>query len=368
MRLVDVLLALPFLLFVTAVGVAVGRADVGTVLLVLGARRLDRRRAPRRAPRPSRSAPLDFVAAARALGAGPSRDRRRATSCRTSRASLVVVATHQRRADDPRRGGARLPDGGHPAAARHVGAHAPRGRALPRHAASRSLAIPGFAILLAVLGWNRVGDGLRDALAGDGRDGDLRGRASARRSALPVDLLLAGAALLLLSFARPTRSRPRSAPPPTARCPRRGGVLHGATFVNVRTLDPALAFDEASQPAHRARLRPPRDLGRPGPASSRTSPRSFAASPDGRTYTFELREGARFHDGAPVLARDVKRSLERLLHPRTPSPAASMYATIRGLRRLPRRPRRAPRRASASSATASSPSTSTRPTRPSSPR
>ena len=29
MRFVDVLLALPFLLFVTAIGVAVGRADVG---------------------------------------------------------------------------------------------------------------------------------------------------------------------------------------------------------------------------------------------------------------------------------------------------------------------------------------------------
>ena len=31
-----------------------------------------------------------------------------------------------------------------------------------------------------------------------------------------------------------------------------------------------------------------------------------------------------------MLARDVKRSLERLLHPKTPTPAASMYATIAG--------------------------------------
>ena len=36
MRVVDVLLALPFLLFVTAVGAAVGRTDVGTMVLVLG--------------------------------------------------------------------------------------------------------------------------------------------------------------------------------------------------------------------------------------------------------------------------------------------------------------------------------------------
>src|SRR6185436_19837414 len=36
MRLVDALLALPFLLCVTAIGAAVGRPDAGTLLLVLG--------------------------------------------------------------------------------------------------------------------------------------------------------------------------------------------------------------------------------------------------------------------------------------------------------------------------------------------
>src|SRR5262249_41460163 len=72
MRIVDVLLALPFLLFVTAIGVAVGRADVGTILLVLGltgwtgTARLVRAKT-------LQIRELDFVAAARALGAGPLR-------------------------------------------------------------------------------------------------------------------------------------------------------------------------------------------------------------------------------------------------------------------------------------------------------
>jgi ABC-type transport system substrate-binding protein len=53
-------------------------------------------------------------------------------------------------------------------------------------------------------------------------------------------------------------------------------------------------------------------------------------SPDGLRYDLELREGAFFHDGTPVTARDVKRSMERLLHPKTPSPGASMYAALLG--------------------------------------
>ena len=37
----------------------------------------------------------------------------------------------------------------------------------------------------------------------------------------------------------------------------------------------------------------------------------FTISPDGTTYSFELREGVLFHDGSPVTAEDVKYSIER---------------------------------------------------------
>src|SRR5262245_34892763 len=40
---------------------------------------------------------------------------------------------------------------------------------------------------------------------------------------------------------------------------------------------------------------------------------SYTVSPDGLTYTFKLRRGAKFHDGAEVTAEDVRYSAEPIL-------------------------------------------------------
>ena len=48
-------------------------------------------------------------------------------------------------------------------------------------------------------------------------------------------------------------------------------------------------------------------------------------SEDGKTYTFHLRQNARFHDGKPVTAEDVKYSIERATDAETQSPEASAY-------------------------------------------
>src|SRR5581483_7419691 len=45
--------------------------------------------------------------------------------------------------------------------------------------------------------------------------------------------------------------------------------------------------------------------------------RSWETDPSGRTYTFHLRRGVSFHDGRPVLARDVRASFLRALNPRS---------------------------------------------------
>lgn len=328
MRIVDVLLALPFLLFVTAVGVAVGRTDLGTVLLVLGcagwtgAARLVRART-------LQIRALDYVSAARALGAGPIRIVLRHVLPNLAGVLSVVAGTSM----------------GQMILAEAVLGYLTVGVPPPQASWGRMLheaepflgtrpallALPGLAILLAVLGWNRVGDGLRDAFTGaaEGRGGrpDVHGLRPS--GSLPVDLLMAAAAMLLLSISPPNRVASPIGTRTDGEAPRRGGVFRGATFVNLRGLDPALAFDEASLPLVQlvfARLVTWDGEGHLAPDLART----FTVSPDGRVLTFELREGARFHDGTEVLARDVARSLERLLHPRTPSPGASLYSSIRG--------------------------------------
>ncbi len=52
---------------------------------------------------------------------------------------------------------------------------------------------------------------------------------------------------------------------------------------------------------------------------------SWEVSPDGRSYTFVLREGASFHSGRAVTAADFKYSLERACNPRTGSGVAGVY-------------------------------------------
>ena len=52
---------------------------------------------------------------------------------------------------------------------------------------------------------------------------------------------------------------------------------------------------------------------------------SWSISNDGLNYTFSIRDGVRFHDGALVTARDFAFSLERALNPSNQSPTAPVF-------------------------------------------
>ena len=75
-----------------------------------------------------------------------------------------------------------------------------------------------------------------------------------------------------------------------------------------------------------------------GPAGLHLVPDLAVALPTatsgGRTYTFRLRPGIRYSNGAALMASDVRRGLERLF--RIGSPAASIYTTIVGGERCAR--------------------------------
>lgn len=320
MRLVDILLALPFLLFATAVGVAVGRSDSVTILLVLGltswsgTARLVRAKA-------IQIRTLDYVAASRALGAGPVRIALRHVLPNVSTMLAVLASTSI----------AQMILAEAVLSYLTVGVQAPHpslGRMLheSEHYLGTRLSLvaaPGFLILAAVIGWNRIGEGLRDALDPQGAQ-----VISARRT-LPSDLLLTCALALLVIVTRPNQVKPPAGESPRASEPVHGGVLHLALSVNVRTLDPALAYDEASLTIEEllfARLVTWDAKGQLVPDLAQ----SFQVSEDGRLITFILREGLRFHDGSPLRAQDIKRSIERTLHFKSACPAASTFASLEG--------------------------------------
>ncbi|MBO0885428.1 MAG: peptide ABC transporter substrate-binding protein, partial [Mycobacterium sp.] len=74
-----------------------------------------------------------------------------------------------------------------------------------------------------------------------------------------------------------------------------------------RVFEPLLTFDK--------------DL-KPVPAAAT----GFDVSPDGKTYTFHLRQGAKFSDGQPVKAQDFEYSFKRILDPSTAAEYASFFA------------------------------------------
>ena len=97
----------------------------------------------------------------------------------------------------------------------------------------------------------------------------------------------------------------------------RGGTLTVPLFAEPATLDPAritsLAEKQVATQVFEGLVRFDSHLA-PIPAAAD----SFRQA--GRTWTFHLRQAARFHDGTPVRARDVVRSLERALAPATKAP------------------------------------------------
>ena len=111
--------------------------------------------------------------------------------------------------------------------------------------------------------------------------------------------------------------------------PRRGGTLQIATIGEPRGFDPATAADGVSDIIVHLVFDGLVDYDEKSQIVPVLAQRWEVAN-GGKTYRFFLREGVRFHDGEELTADDVKRSVERALHPTTPSAWASHYDAIVG--------------------------------------
>jgi len=99
------------------------------------------------------------------------------------------------------------------------------------------------------------------------------------------------------------------------------------TFGEVDTLDPAQAYDTASgyilENIYETLYTYKKDsLTEFEPALAV----SYSVSDDGKTYTFQLRKGVKFHSGNPMTCRDVEYSIERLLVTNPGDSAGWFYA------------------------------------------
>ncbi len=110
---------------------------------------------------------------------------------------------------------------------------------------------------------------------------------------------------------------------------RRGGIYRLALSQSPQSLDPAQAtttyagtvihqvFDGLVEFDDELSVRP-------------ALARFWDASQDGRVWTFQLRQGVRFHHGREMVAEDVVYSLTRLLDPQFHSPWSWLFMRIRG--------------------------------------
>ena len=115
-----------------------------------------------------------------------------------------------------------------------------------------------------------------------------------------------------------------------AQSPKQGGAAV-ITFNNdFTTLDPQVGYDLQNYVAMRGIFDRLMDY-RPGTVELVPSlAESYTISDDGKTYSFKLRDGVKFHNGRPLTSADVKYSLDRAVNPKTQSPGTGYFTSIAG--------------------------------------
>lgn len=109
-----------------------------------------------------------------------------------------------------------------------------------------------------------------------------------------------------------------------------GGEIIVTYKDDVATLDPAIGYDWQNWSMIKSLFDGLMDY-EPGTTTLRPGlAESYEISPDGKTFTFVLRDGVKFHNGRVMTSEDVKYSLDRVTNPKTQSPGAGFFGAIAG--------------------------------------
>lgn len=133
--------------------------------------------------------------------------------------------------------------------------------------------------------------------------------------------------------AAPAVAKPAESPaaqPAAAGAPKRGGTLVVGKTTEAPSLEPhaqnALSRQRVTQNIYSYLVQADKDM--------RIQPdlaEKWEAAPDGKSYTFQLRKGVKFHNGRELTSADVKYSIERILDPKTASQGAGLLNSIAGV-------------------------------------
>ena len=117
---------------------------------------------------------------------------------------------------------------------------------------------------------------------------------------------------------------------PVQSAPKNGGAMVVTYKDDISTLDPAIGYDWQNWSMIKSLFNGLMDY---KPGTTDLVPdlaKNYTISDDGLVYTFNLRDGVKFHNGRLLTSADVKYSIERVVNPKTQSPGQGFFATIKG--------------------------------------
>ena len=136
--------------------------------------------------------------------------------------------------------------------------------------------------------------------------------------------------LLLAGVAAAALSTTAAFAPALAQDIKQGGSMTVTYKDDVSTLDPAIGYDWQNWSMIKSLFDGLMDYV-PGTTELRPElAESYEISDDGTVFTFKLRDGIKFHNGRDLTAEDVKYSIERTVNPKTQSPGAGFFGSIKG--------------------------------------